>query len=127
MEYLVVAFLFGLSGGLVGRMKGSSFFVWFLISAVIPVLGLLAALLYRSERDEMRRVCPHCGAVIKLHDAVCMSCGRDQDFTNELIAPQSWGPPVQREEQDAGEPAAAEAAPEPPSAPAAQAVGAAKD
>ena len=58
MAYLLIALLFGIAGGLVGRMKGSSFIVWFLISAIIPVLGLIGAIVYRSERDEMRRVCP---------------------------------------------------------------------
>ena len=42
--YLVLCFWFGLAGGIVGRIKGSSFFLWFLISALVPVLGLLAAL-----------------------------------------------------------------------------------
>ena len=61
MAYLVIAFSFALAGGLVGRIKGSSFFIWFLISGVLPFIGLLAALLYRSERDEVRRQCPGCG------------------------------------------------------------------
>jgi len=101
MAYLVVALLFGLAGGIVGRMKGSSFALWFLVSAVIPVLGLIAAVAYRSERDEMRRLCPGCGKVVKLHDAICTSCGTELEFTDELIAPQSWGRPV-----EASEPAA---------------------
>ena len=50
MPYLVIAFSFALAGGLVGRIKGSSFLLWFLISGLLPVLGLLAAVLYRSER-----------------------------------------------------------------------------
>ena len=70
-------------------MKGSSFVVWFLISAIIPVLGLIAAIVYRSERDEMRRICPGCGTVVKLHDAVCTRCGAELEFPDELIAPQS--------------------------------------
>ena len=36
-------------------------FLWFLISAILPVFGLIALMLYRSERDEPRRQCPGCG------------------------------------------------------------------
>jgi len=31
VEYLVIAALFGLATGLIGRAKGSSFFIWFLV------------------------------------------------------------------------------------------------
>ena len=89
MAYLVICFFFGLSGGLVGRIKGSSFFIWFLISAIVPFLGLLAALLYRNDRDELRRQCPTCGKVIKLHDAVCTRCGTDLDFPEVAIEAES--------------------------------------
>jgi len=89
MPYLIICFFLGLSGGLVGRVKGSSFLLWFLISAAIPVLGLIAALVYRNERDEVRRQCPRCGSVIRLHDQVCMRCGEDLDFPETGILPES--------------------------------------
>jgi hypothetical protein len=89
MAYLVLAFSFALAGGLVGRIKGSSFFVWFLISGVLPVLGLAAAILYRTERDELRRQCPGCGKIVKLHDAICMRCGTELDFPDFAIEPES--------------------------------------
>ena len=89
MAYLVVAFSFALSGGLVGRAKGSSFVVWFLISGALPVLGLAAALLYRTERDELRRQCPGCGRIVKLHDALCTRCGTELEFPEIAIEPES--------------------------------------
>ena len=89
MPYLVLAFSFALAGGLVGKLKGSSFFIWFLISGVLPVIGLVAALLYRSEYDEVRRQCPACGKVVKLHDAVCMRCGTELEFPDVAIEPES--------------------------------------
>jgi len=89
VPYLILAFSFALAGGLVGKLKGSSFFVWFLISGALPVIGLLAALLYRSERDEVRRQCPGCGKVVKLHDAVCMRCGAELEFPDVAIQPES--------------------------------------
>jgi hypothetical protein len=57
MAYLVIAFCFGLAGGIVGRIKGSSFALWFLISGLVPFFGLMAAIVYRFERDEPRRQC----------------------------------------------------------------------
>ena len=89
MTYLVIAFFFGLAGGVVGRIKGSSFFLWFLISAILPVVGLLAAILYRYERDELRRQCPRCGKVVKLHDALCTRCGEELDFPEVALEPES--------------------------------------
>jgi hypothetical protein len=89
MAYLIICLFFGLAGGMVGRVKGSSFLVWFAISALVPVIGLLAAVLYRTERDEVRRQCPRCGRVLKLHDQVCMGCGEDLDFPETAIVPES--------------------------------------
>lgn len=78
--YVVICLAFGFAGGIVGRMKGSSFVLWFLISAVIPVLGLLTAVFYRWEDRELRRQCPRCGRVVKLYDAKCMRCGHELEF-----------------------------------------------
>ena len=89
MAYLIICLFFGLAGGLVGKAKGSSFVLWFVISAAVPVLGLLAAVLYRFERDEVRRQCPRCGKLVKLHDQVCMRCGLDMDFPDQAIEPES--------------------------------------
>jgi len=89
VAYLIFALSFGLAGGLVGRLKGSSFFIWFLISGIVPVLGLLAALLYRTERDELRRQCPGCGKIVKLHDAIFTRCGTELDFPGVAIEPES--------------------------------------
>jgi hypothetical protein len=93
VPYLVLAFSFALAGGLVGRLKGSSFFIWFLISGVLPVIGLAAALLYRTERDELRRQCPGCGKIVKLHDALCTRCGTELEFPEIAIEPESAATP----------------------------------
>src|SRR5260370_3144616 len=89
MAYVVIALCFALSGGIVGRLKGSSFVLWFLISGLVPVLGLLAAVAYRSESDELQRRCPRCGRGIKLYDAVFTPCGLHLEFPAhaDLVAP----------------------------------------
>ncbi len=86
MGVVVIMFFFGLAGGTVGRMKGSSFFVWFLISGLIPFLGLLTAVCYRWDNRELRRQCPGCGRILKLHDTLCTRCGTDLDFPDVAIA-----------------------------------------
>jgi hypothetical protein len=90
MAYLLIATGFGIAGGYVGKIKGSSFLLWFTISALIPILGLIAAILYRIERDELRRQCPNCGRVTKIYDALCTRCGSELDFPEVAIAPESW-------------------------------------
>jgi hypothetical protein len=75
--FVVIIFFFGLATAIVGKIKGSSFFVWFVIGACLPVLGLLGAILYRWERDEPRKQCPRCGATLKVTTQVCMRCGED--------------------------------------------------
>ena len=62
----------------------------FLISGVIPVLGLIAALAFRIERDELRKQCPTCGKVTKIYDALCTRCGAELEFPEVAIAPESW-------------------------------------
>jgi hypothetical protein len=83
MVYVVIATSFALAGGIVGRLKGSSFFIWFLISGAFPIIGLVAAVLYRYDTDEPRRTCPTCGHVCMLHDALCTRCGSELDFPEE--------------------------------------------
>ncbi len=83
MVYVFIAFSFALAGGLVGRLKGSSFWIWFLISGLIPFVGLAAAILYRVEDDEPRRACPNCGKVVKLYDALCTRCGAELEYPRD--------------------------------------------
>ena len=86
--YLVIMFFFGLSAGTIGRIKGSSFAIWFMIGFALPILGTVAAMLYRWERHELRRRCEECGKVVPLHDQVCMRCGRDLELPSEVLAPR---------------------------------------
>ncbi len=85
--YLAICFFFGLSAGTIGKIKGSSFTIWFLIGFVLPVIGTVAALFWRWEKYELRRRCEECGNIVPLVDQVCMRCGNDLDWPEEAIAP----------------------------------------
>jgi hypothetical protein len=85
MGLVVIMFFFGLAGGIIGRLKGSSFFTWFLISGIVPFIGLITAVFWRLDNEELRRQCPGCGKVLKLHDAVCMRCGAELEFPDVAI------------------------------------------
>jgi hypothetical protein len=86
MAYVVIAFSFALAGGIVARIKGNSFLVWFVISGVVPIIGLFAAILYRAEADEPRRRCPTCGRVCMVYDALCTRCGTELEYTTDTLA-----------------------------------------
>jgi hypothetical protein len=75
--YVIIALCFGIATGVIGRSKGSSFFIWFLVGTILPIIGLIAVILFRSERDEPERRCPTCSKVVKLYVQVCPRCGTD--------------------------------------------------
>ena len=77
MQYLVIIFFFGLATAIIGKSKGSSFGIWFLVGAVLPLLGIAAVILYRVEKDEPERQCPTCRKELKLYVQVCPRCGTD--------------------------------------------------
>jgi hypothetical protein len=89
VAYVFIAVCFGVAGGLVGRHKGSSFLVWFVISAVVPFVGLVTAIVYRFETEEPLRRCPRCQRSARVYDAICTRCGEELEFPEpeEIIAP----------------------------------------
>ena len=89
LAYPALCVLSGAVGGIVGQRKGSSYVVWFLVSLIVPVLGPIAALLYRRETEIAMRRCPSCGAALRVHDAMCMRCGADLEYPrpDEIIEP----------------------------------------
>jgi hypothetical protein len=86
LEFVVIAIVFGLATGAIGAVKGGSFWIWLLVGLALPGIGILAALFMRREQDEPRRSCPECGNVVPVSDQVCMRCGRDLDFPDEIAA-----------------------------------------
>jgi hypothetical protein len=91
LSYVPIALLFGLASGLVARSKGSSFVIWFLIGTAVPMIGLIAALLYRNEFDEPERACPRCGRPCKLYAAMCMRCGMELEYPEEHLTARPTG------------------------------------
>ena len=88
MEFVFIMFFCGLSAGVIGKIKGSSFLIWFMIGTVLPIIGTIAALAYRWEREDLRRQCEECGNMVSLSDQVCMRCGRDLDWPQEVFRPR---------------------------------------
>ena len=75
--YVLIALTFGIATAVIARSKGSSFFIWLLVGTVLPLLGLIAVILYRPETQEPERRCPTCGKELKLYVQVCPRCGTD--------------------------------------------------
>lgn len=97
MQFLIILVAFGLATATIGRAKGSSFFIWLIVGFFLPLLGLIAVILYRRENAEPERRCPRCGTVHKLYVQVCNRCGEDMYLPDpsevrpgpDLRAPQS--------------------------------------
>jgi hypothetical protein len=84
VDVVVLLFFFGLSAGTIGKIKGSSFWIWFMVGLVLPGLGTLAALLYRYEGAEPQRRCPECSRLQPITHQVCTGCGTDLQFPDEV-------------------------------------------
>jgi len=82
VEYAVLCVAFGIWTGLTARAKGGSFWIWLMVGSVLPVAGLIAAVLMRHEDEEPERTCPNCGTRQKLYVQVCTRCGRDLYFSD---------------------------------------------
>ncbi len=82
--YILIALFFGVATAVIGRNKGSSTVLWFLIGVTVPGIGLLVAFAYRNDDEEPRRECPRCGRICMLHDALCVRCGAELDFTTDV-------------------------------------------
>ena len=77
MTAVLILLVFGVATAIVGRSKGSSFWIWFMVGTVLPGIGLIAATLYRYEKDDPLRRCPRCGHVHRIEVQVCRYCGED--------------------------------------------------
>jgi hypothetical protein len=88
--YVIIALAFGIATGVIGRSKGSSFFIWLIVGSVLPVLGLIAVIVYQPD-DEPERRCPRCGKVHKLYVQVCTRCGAELYFPQSTAAPTRSG------------------------------------
>lgn len=87
---LAAALILGLITGIIGRYKGSSFFIWFLTGTILPGIGLAAVIFMRSTKLDPRRECPNCHALVPIAQQVCMRCGEDLDYPEELVAPKGY-------------------------------------
>jgi hypothetical protein len=90
MQYALIPLAFGFITACVGKYKGMSFFLWFLIGTLLPIFGLIAAILFRTEKYDPRRECPNCNAIVPITTQVCLRCGEDLEYPDELIAPKGF-------------------------------------
>lgn len=81
--YAFFALCCAVGAGYTGRTRGQSFWIWFSVGLVLPLLGNIAAAISRNENDEPRRLCPYCQAVCMTYQAKCMKCGTELEYPND--------------------------------------------
>ena len=82
--YAFFALCCAVGAGLIARQRGMSFWIWFAVGLVLPVVGNVAALVARNENDELRRLCPTCQNVTAAYAAKCMKCGQELEYPREV-------------------------------------------
>lgn len=87
---LAAGLILGVITGIIGRWKGSSFFIWFLAGTILPGIALAGVLLMRTTKLDPRRECPNCHAVLPITAQVCLRCGEDLEYPEELVAPKGY-------------------------------------
>lgn len=73
--YVVVAIVFGVVSGIVGRSKGRSSLGWFIAGLLIGPFALVVAVLPAKPREGRLAQCPACLEVIQQEARVCRYCG----------------------------------------------------
>lgn len=83
---VLIVFALGLTAGSIAQSKGKSFAVYFLLGALIPIVGVILAIALPPNREEIERrelavgnqkTCPFCAELIRSEASVCRFCGRD--------------------------------------------------
>lgn len=87
---IAAGLILALLTGIVGKYRGSSFFIWFLVGFLLPGIGLIGAFLIRTDKLDPRRACDNCGAVVPITTQVCLRCGEDLDYPEELLPPRGY-------------------------------------
>lgn len=61
--------------------RGMNGALWFIVVFLLGIVGLIIYVVVRSgekgKREEIKRICPHCGRVVKEDVKFCPHCGKE--------------------------------------------------
>lgn len=96
MTYLIIWVIFGIITAMIGSSKGRSGCSYFLLGVLLGPLGIILALVTKTdhqavERDRistgLERKCPMCAELVKAEAVLCKHCGSELPKIEKPVSP----------------------------------------
>lgn len=76
--WLIVWLGLAIAGAMIASSRNRDAFVWFVVCACLPLIGLILVLAMPAYVDQKTlRTCPHCAEKVLKEAKVCKHCSRD--------------------------------------------------
>jgi hypothetical protein len=106
MEWLIAWVTLAGAAGMIGASKKRGFFGYFLIGLVLPIIGIVAAIVAKPNKVAEEQAdletgercrCPYCAELIRVEARVCRFCSREvmhrERTVGGIVLSEDWDQP----------------------------------